>query len=178
MRNLLTLSFKSRLRQEYLLRLAAVSGWMLVIAMVMGVLALLPAYLLSRTNLDARSAEYERLQASVASLTTGTSGAPITLLKQKLEVLAAERDDQRLTEALLTILVHRGESVGITSFNYAKGATETVLKLRGVAADRDSLLAFQKALQLDGRFSKVELPVSNLAQEKDIEFDITLTGAF
>lgn len=160
------------------MRLCAVSGWMLVIGVVMGTLALLPAYFLSRTNFDALSSEYQLLQASVASLTTGTSGAPIAALKQKLEVLSAEKDEERLTEALLSILAQRDTGIKIDSFAYAKAGVVTTLKLRGTASDRESLLEFQKALQADGRFEKVELPVSNLAQEKDIAFDIALSGSF
>lgn len=177
MRNLLTPSYKHKLRQEYLLRLTAVAGWMLTIAMVIGVLALLPAYVLSQTRLNSLEDQYEVLQASVASLTSDASAAPLTQLKKKLEVLAEEKRDERLTEALLSVLTHRTEGVRLTSFNYHKTDTAS-LTLRGVAASREVLLAFERALESDGRFEAVELPVSNLAQEQDIDFELTLSGKF
>lgn len=178
MRNLLTPSFKRTLKQEYFLRITVVSGWMLALAMVIGVLALLPAYFLSRTNLNTLSAEYGILQASVASLKSDASAAPLTILKQRLEVLATEKEEKRLTEAILAVLAHRATPVTVTSFDYAKGTTVTTLKLRGVAMDRASLLTFERALKNDGRFSKVELPVANLARERDIKFEIILPGDF
>jgi len=160
------------------MRLVAVSFWMLAISMVIGSLALLPAYILSESRLSALNDQYHILQASVASLTSDTSAAPLAALKRKLDVLAKEKAEERLTEALLSILAQRGEGVALASFDYSKAGATATLKLRGMAENREALLAFERALKGDARFSKVDLPVSNLAKEKDIEFDLTLSGAF
>lgn len=178
MRNLLTNQFKKTLRQEYLLRLVGVGGWVVIIGMVIGTLSLLPSYFLTDTRHDGLTQRYRVVQASIASLTEDTSKAPLAKLKQKLDVLSQDKEENRLTEALLAVLAKRGEAIDITSFAYGKMAGSTNLKIRGVAGSRDALLSFKKALEQDGRFEKVDLPVSNLAKEKDIAFDLTLTGAF
>lgn len=178
MRNLLTLSFKHKLRQEYLLRVFSVAFWMLTSSMVIGALGLLPAYVLSEARLNALQDQYTFLQASVASLTSDTSATPLTGLKRKLDVLSKEKNDARLTDAVLSVLSYRGEGVVLGSFDYSTTGNTSSLKLRGVAKDRDSLLSFERALRQDGRFGKVELPVSSLVREKDIEFDLTLSGTF
>ena len=151
---------------------------MLMTSMAIGVLGLLPAYLLSEARLNSLRDQYTFLQASVASLTSDTSATPLTSLKRKLDVLSKEKNDARLTDAVLSVLSYRGEGVVLTSFDYGTTGVTSSLKLRGVAKDRESLLSFERALRQDGRFEKVELPVSNLVREKDIEFDLTLSGAF
>jgi hypothetical protein len=47
------------------------------------------------------------------------------------------------------------------------------VNITGVATSRDVLLGFQKALAKDPHFSKVDLPISDLAKTKDIRFNIT-----
>ena len=44
----------------------------------------------------------------------------------------------------------------------------------GIASDRDSLIDFTESLKTINDFSAVNLPVSNLAKNKDIDFNIEL----
>jgi hypothetical protein len=52
------------------------------------------------------------------------------------------------------------------------------MAVSGKAVSRDALLSFSKALKSNHRFESVDLPVSNLAKSKDIEFSISIKGTF
>ena len=49
------------------------------------------------------------------------------------------------------------------------------ITLSGVAADRESLAAFRDSLLGDEAIEKADLPISNLAKDKDINYSITVT---
>lgn len=178
MRNLLTESFKRTLRQEYILRLGSVVAWLVASAFGIGILASMPSFILATSTHRTLEDQHRLLQARLSGGGQVESGAPIELLGKRLEVLARAKDRERLTEALLSVLNHRSDSITLRSMGYTKAGGKTELALKGTALNRDALLSFKRALEEDGRFESVGLPVSNLAREKDILFDITLSGKF
>lgn len=180
MRNLLSEQFKHSLRGEYLLRLGIVFGWLLTTAFCIGILTLIPSFVFTTARHSTLEDQHRLMQAKVGGVNTeeGGEGAPVALLRERLEVLAASKDKQRLTEALLSVLTYRGDAIALTSISYSKASGETQLSIKGTALSRDALLSFEQALEEDDRFDSVDLPVSNLARERDILFDITLKGSF
>jgi Tfp pilus assembly protein PilN len=184
MRNLLTDNFKKTLRQEYLLRVLTVSLWLITGGFLIGALSLAPSFILIQSSHRTLQEQFTVLQSRVASKSDETASTPVALLEQKLALLSKEREKERLTEALLFVLQARGDAgVTFTSFSYTtassgKNAGQSELTLRGVAVSREALLSLKRALEADKRFKRVDLPVSNLAKERDIAFDIKLSGTF
>ena len=63
------------------------------------------------------------------------------------------------------------------AYSYAKDS-KSVLTLSGTADSRPGLLLFSNNLQTHPEFKKVDLPISNLAKNSNIDFNINITGAF
>lgn len=76
-------------------------------------------------------------------------------------------------EYVKAMLKYKPASATISSFIYTR--TSGTLAVKGIVPDRTTLLAFQSALAGSGEFAKVDFPVNNLAKEKDIDFQFTLT---
>src|SRR3989344_3561519 len=85
----------------------------------------------------------------------------------------------------LFILSHKKNSgVKITSFSYEKGNTSKIkdkvsidddkISLYGKARKRDDLLLFENQLKKEWGDQKIVSPVSNLINEKDLDFSLTL----
>ena len=75
--------------------------------------------------------------------------------------------------------------VRLTSFDFGpvvikKGGVKTtsyVINVSGVAVSRDALLRFSKKLEANEMFADVDLPISNLVENKNPTFSIGLTLA-
>jgi hypothetical protein len=59
------------------------------------------------------------------------------------------------------------------SFSRASNGNKSV-KVVGTATNRKNLLAFQSALNESGDWTQVDLPLSTIAREVDIPFEISL----
>ena len=67
--------------------------------------------------------------------------------------------------------------VTLTNFSWMKVKDKTNLAVNGVAPDRQTLIVFENRINASGYFSEVVLPISNLAQDKDIDFQIKFSLA-
>jgi hypothetical protein len=76
---------------------------------------------------------------------------------------------------LQKILAKKSPSISITNLSYAKALNgNKSFKVSGVAKTRQSLIAFQSSLNDSKEWSQVDFPVSAIARESDIPFDISL----
>lgn len=161
---------REKVGREYLLRRTVVMLAALVLVLVVAVVGLLPSYVLSK----ARQKEIASLSAGGESpdksLETWVSG-----LNLRLKTLAPKLDRDRPAEIFADIIKERGSGVKLTDFSWIKSEKGTELSVSGVARDRQALLSFESRLQALGQFTGVSLPVSNLAKDRDIGFEVKLS---
>ena len=60
-------------------------------------------------------------------------------------------------------------------FDNERDPEPATITLIGIATDRESLRSFGRLMEARTEFSTVDLPVSNFAKEKDIEFSMLVT---
>lgn len=96
-------------------------------------------------------------------------------VNSKLDNLAPELDNNKPLQFVKKVVEKKVLGISITGFRWAKEKEAKVLNVSGVARDRQSLVAFQNSLNISGEFLNVTLPVSNLAKDRDINFQIKLT---
>ena len=179
--NLLPPEERGRIKKEYRLRVIAVYTFFIGSAIFVGFILLLPAYFL--TNVVVHDAEREAtvLENSSESTKREEINAKLLLTKERLRAIAEGDIRTELYEVVQKVAAHRTKAITIRSFSYTRGLTEeqpSSLLISGVADTRDDLLSFTQELQDDDFFEEVVLPVSSLAKDQDIKFDLDIKGAF
>ena len=165
---------KEVVEREYHARRAIVILIALIAVIVVGMVGLFPSYLLS-TSRHEEVLERTRL---AGDLSPAAAEAEITQwlesLNLRLQTFSDLREPARPSLSVEAVLESREAGVRLTSFDWKKQGGAITLLVSGIARDRQSLLSFEESLESSGRFASVELPVSNLAKERDIDFQIKL----
>jgi hypothetical protein len=122
-------------------------------------------------NLQARELQNNEAQAKSEELNVAVAEV------KKINALADEviefSEDVVYPQEIISLLSH-AKTEGIT-LNYYKVNYDTgEIILRGLSTTRNNLLAFKNSLESQEKFSGVELPVSSLVQEADINFEMRL----
>ena len=162
---------RARAYREYKNRRWATVLGSLAVCLVVALIGSFPAFATSR----AKKLEMdERLEALSTNL---TEDAPeiarwVKEANHRLAILAPALDDDRPTRQIAAILSLK--PTGIRILNIAWNKDENIFNLSGIASDRQALLEFQTLLNNSQRFEKVEVPLSNLAKDRNAPFSIKL----
>jgi hypothetical protein len=172
--NLIPATAKKSLIKEYWMRAATVWLFLWSVAVLLGIFILVPSYVLIHSQVSAykdsaasaseKIASYEALakelerSGKLAAMMKDTFSKPSTSRYLAL-FRSLERDGITLSE----ISIIRGD----------KGVEPVALT--GIADDRQALAAFRDTMVAQEVISSVDLPLSNLAKDKDIPFDVTVT---
>ncbi|MEX2013478.1 MAG: hypothetical protein WD897_00995 [Parcubacteria group bacterium] len=169
---LLTEEGRQRVAHEYARRLAIVMLFALILVAVVGIIGLLPSYVLS----NARQNEVlERTRIVGSSVERGDESDLQAWLREtnrKLQALSPALDTDRPSDFIEKILEQKITGVRITGFSWVRTEDKIILSVDGVANNRQSLITFEDRINSSGYFSEVTLPISNLAKDRDINFQI------
>ncbi|MBA3733485.1 hypothetical protein H0W91_03890 [Patescibacteria group bacterium] len=174
--NLLPDNFKKQLKTEYRFRLLTVAMSFILFIQLSFFIFLLPSWLISYyrekdANLEAEKMNQLLLNSNLNSIASSTIGLNI-----KLKTLNTVLDYPKVVPLVLTIISQKNSNIHINELSYSTpGGKNAHITLGGISNTRESLVNFQKNLENTGDFSKVDLPISNLAKEKNINFSINLT---
>lgn len=180
-------SFEKRVvKKEYIKRLWVVGLDCLIVLITISIIPILVSYIVS-------TYEITRLGQEISLVATNNmakgAAANMNIIKDandKLDILnrkSAMELGYDISSLFSSII--GSSTVRLTSFSYdqvtvKKGQVKEVghrISVGGIARDRDALNKFVKNLQSDKQFLSVDLPVSNLIENKDIVFDITIMVA-
>ena len=173
MLKLLTEEEKVKVMREYVLRRAVVIVSALILVVIVGMVGLFPSYILSSAHQNELK---ERVKVMEELKLVPTEESPQVWLNElnlKLKLLSPSVDLDRPTEFVVMVLEQRMPGIRITGFKWSK--KDVQLSVSGIASDRQSLLTFENRLNASGKFSEVVLPVSNLAKDRDIAFQVKLS---
>lgn len=176
MTNLIPPDAKRAVVIEYWIRVITV--WFVLIGFALIAIAVLkiPTYVLVESQLRAFSGEYEK--AINDSEQFEKAQEAITEANEIAELLTNSTDTVDLS-SLITILDElSGTEVVINNFKFTKTDGEiSAISVKGMAATRQSLATFSEDIEQQPLFSEAELPISNLAKDRDIGFSIDITPA-
>lgn len=178
MSNLLPTAEKRLLTREYRLRTVIAMLYALGVLAAISVVSLVPA--LVRTHSLASSAERARAleEKTLEQLGASTVASEFRQASVELAALAPTPGDPDPSSLIRTIAVLRPAGVLIQSIAYElKGGAATMLTLGGMASNRDDLLEFVEALKGERTFVAVDLPIGDLARERDVRFSLRVTLA-
>jgi hypothetical protein len=162
------------LKREYRLRAVAVAFFMLALAGLIGVISLFPSYIQVAMERSSQA-------GTLASLKKGPDARAADAYREELESdmkrLALLKDSTRVKPSTLIMeTVSARGAVDITALSIDNISTTTAtIIVQGIAPTRDALVSFKTRLEGLVMGNKVELPISELAKSKDIQFSLKYT---
>lgn len=171
------------LKREYRLRLFIFFFFFMSCAVLVGIASIIPAFLLSFSQeKDAlnhvKAIEKSRKEKGIDSIVKELSGGSVILKK-----LNDNSNGRIYSKMIFQIINDKPNGLTINSFDIAstKNATSSiVVVIQGKAPTRELLVNFKDKLESDPLVTKVELPVSDLAKNKDISYSmkVSLIGIY
>ncbi len=172
--NLIPTSAKRNIVREYWIRV--INVWVFLLSSIAVCLAalLIPthALLTGQINAYAETAEDALKKADDYDL---SAASLITASQQATELLLLNEDIQ--FSSLLTLLESLPQpDVSITAYEFNRTEDEIgPIVVSGIALTRQALADFRVTLLNHPRIETIELPISNLALDRDIMFTVTVT---
>lgn len=159
---------------EYWVRVTSVWVILIAVALLLGAILLFPVYVLVSSQVDAKesavteaSLKVNNFQEVSQSLEEASQLAKYALRES---TLANMSDYLTLFESL------QGPTITISSVEIIRQERGILpVLVLGVARDRRGLAEFRDRLLAEPNVVSVDLPISNLASDRDIKFTITVT---
>jgi hypothetical protein len=174
--NFITEKSQRILTLRYYQRLFAVSAFLLGSAALSGAAFLLPSYFLARLQADQAANFLDASQKAVNAGSAGGAPGILAVFSERVAIMKTYVRDPVTSRILSTMTVEptNGVSLNKIEITPSEGGKGTV-SLSGIAATRESLLAFVQKLQNKNIFSGVSLPVSDLASGSQIPFSLSFS---
>ena len=162
------------MKRGYRIRVGIVLLFFISAACIVGIASLFPAYLYS--TLEERSHLNQ-----VAELQKKTDAASVTTIQRQLtgsvslvNTINDTLQGDIFSKTIASIVAVKG-NIKISSFAVEQSAVKTIsVAISGFAPTRTDLLAFKLRLQGLSPQTRVDLPISALAQDKDVSFSIQI----
>lgn len=172
--NLIPPNAKKSLRIEYWVRVLSVCFLIWSAALVASIGIMLPAYTVVNSQVDAYGKSVSEVSGQVADYKNVAKELVQSSLQAKLILDEKELDLFSDYVTLLEGLQSSGIELTQISLNRSNDGLSPI-RVSGVASDRKTLASFRDRLLENERVEKVDLPISSLAQDKDINFSITVS---
>jgi hypothetical protein len=179
--NLLPYQDKYAIRSEYKKRLLVVALLFTFFVEIIGTVLLIPSLVIS----SARERELLDTRTALKSVTSedeegGTFATTLKETTDKLSFLSPAKNLATPATAIALSASVRPAGVHLKRFTYTVGKNYEggTIRVEGSADTRDVLLLYKQALEREKLFTEVDLPISNFAKEKNIEFSVELTASF
>lgn len=166
--------YKNRARKLYRIRLVTMFTAGTLFIFLSGILLLIPSYVFVTIERRAINAERDAISPGVSGDEAETIKEFIALSDSKTKLAKENLLKQTFTEILLFISGARNEGVILTGISFARDLKGNRIQVSGTATGREALLKFTGSLENIDIFKSVDLPVSNLAKNKDIDFSIDI----
>ncbi len=178
--NLLPPSEKQNILKEYSSRRFILVCMFLCATGLIGIASITPSYLLSRARISELTDDVERSKEINSGSELEVQSKVVAQTNAKLVMIADALDDYQAHNLFEDVIAKRGTGIRISGLMYRRGGEKDsgVMSVTGVARDRESLSKFVQDLKGDPLYSKVDLPVSNFAKDKNTNFTVQLSGKF
>jgi hypothetical protein len=173
--NLLPENLRKKIITEYRLRLTIMAFIFIIIVQVSFLIFLFPSWLTSYYREKEFAGRSDEINKFLATSDLSSTTSFIKSLNTKLNIINDNLDYPRLVPIVNEALLKRTPTIKLNEIYYnvtsAKGGE---LILKGIGSSRESLVSFTESLKKISFFKKVDLPISNLAKDKNIDFSINI----
>lgn len=173
--NLLPDNLKERIKKEYKLRLIIVIVVFFILAELTFLVFLLPSWLNSYYKQKEYSGRINEVSNVLSNQDISSTTAYIKSTNNILTVINDSLDYPKLSPIVLDILSKKKPNIKLSGIFYSVNTGNTgTLSINGLASNREALVSFSESLREIEYFKKVDLPISNLAKDKNIDFSISI----
>lgn len=174
---LLPNEYKNKLLGDYRLRLYFIFVFMFLIAIVILIGSFLPSFITVKSEYSSLLKQESILSRSIAQKNNSDLSKIIQNLAESINLI--DKPDRLSASEIQKILKYENQNITITKIDYnVVDQNDYNMTVSGLASTRKSLSDFAKKLESVESFKMVNLPISNLAKESDISFNITISGKF
>lgn len=172
--NLIPPGTKRSLRIEYWVRVLSVWSILWSIALVVGIGILYPAYILISSQVSAYG-DFAKMASQEAATIQNVSTSLVQASLQAKEIV----DNSAMpvfSEYIKSFESLQGTGIKLNKIGLKRNDSGVEpVSLMGMADSRQSLASFRDRLLAEKFVTSVDLPISNLARDKDIQFTILVT---
>jgi hypothetical protein len=162
--------------REYLFRVGGVAFAIISLLLVANLILMVPTFLFLSESVKGKEHTLALLKQEDSS-DVGKVEARVQALSDILSRLEEKNEETPLSNIFERALESAPFGIQILSLEYSKENNESILIISGVASTRDDLLSFSRALEARDDITHATYPVENLADEKNLDFSITVKGA-
>ena len=172
--NLIPADAKKHLVREYWLRSVTVWFSLWTFALALGVFVLVPSYVL--INLQVKAYSDSAQTADEKNANFESVGKDLSEASKTAATLKEHFSDLPMTDYIKLLHGFESSSISITQISIERDEDGVgPIKMTGIAEDRQSLAAFRNRMLEDEIIDTVDLPISNLAKDRQIPFELTVT---
>lgn len=172
--NLIPPKAKKDLLVEYWARV--VSVWLMLIsgALLVGSILLIPVYVLIENHISINKDQSSEVLLQVEEFDQLSES--INYSNKEAIFMVNESDLPVLSEVIETFKSLESNDIQIAAISVGREGTGLrSVKISGIADDRLALSGYRDSLEAEEIVKDVDLPISNLAKDKDIFFNLTLS---
>lgn len=174
--NLLPQDLKKRIKSEYKLRRLIIIFIFIFSVQISAMVFLFPTWLTSLYREKAVISDSEKLNISLSTLSVNPTNESIKSINNKLNIVNSILEYPEYSPYVDAVIDEKNSSILLKEFDYTlKDAKNATLIVGGISKTRESLVLFVKNLEESKFFKTVDLPISNLAKDRNIDFKINLT---
>lgn len=173
MLNLLPKDQKKKIIREYRTRFLIVAFSLLLAGEVIFLILLIPPYLTAKSRLYSLNSQSASIKAQNITTETDQLGAEVQKTSNYLDTFVSTTTPIGVAKAIKNIVDMRGSSVRISGLTYGVQNSNQQIVVRGTADTRQALLDFVNKLKAQPGVISADLPVSDFAQSKNIDFSVT-----
>ncbi|MEI7513609.1 MAG: hypothetical protein WCJ74_03250, partial [bacterium] len=175
MLNLLPKEYKNKIKSEYLFRFITILLVGLVLIDIFFLFALFPSYTVVNFRKNIAEETSRALKNSDKAKDRNIVLANIKDLEDRMRVVETITSD-RPTDYINKALELQSKNIFVENISYTKRENkQKEIVLEGVAMSRTSLIDFSKKVKLSQWSTSSDIPLSNLANDKNIPFLVILT---
>lgn len=173
--NLLPDNLRKAIKVQYNARRFVVALSLLIFVQVSFFVMLVPTWVSLSYKERAVESESEKMNQYLSTLNIGPVTTLIKSLNQKMLILESTLEYPKVEPFINSIIAKKTSTISIKEFDYTSSDKDSaVITLQGMSVTREALVAYVKRLEALGVFASVDLPISNLAKDKNISFLLTL----
>lgn len=173
--NLLPDNLRNEIKRDYRYRLAIVVLVFVILTQVSFLIFLFPSWLISFYKEKDYMVKNDEISKNISAIPVASTTAVIKSLNEKLLNINNALEYPEILPIIDQIILARTSSIRIADISYTVNDSKTgVINISGMGDKRESIVGFTENLKKIESFKKVDLPISNLAKDKNIDFTISI----
>lgn len=175
MSNLIPQLAKKKVTTEYWVRVLTAWCGLWSISLLVAAVLIYPVYVFTATQVNVQSASASSAESVVADF--DEVATQIETANNQARLVIEDSRKTRASQYISFLDSFENSEITIRSINLMKTKDGSMgpISLTGVAADRTSLAGLRDELLEEPAVEVVDLPIANLARDRDINFNLTIT---